>query len=443
MSLKQKKTASFVSAAQAITKIKAGQRIFVHGAAMTPNILLDALNERRGELTNTEIVAIHTEGLAPYLFGEESTRIFHRSLFCGQNIRASLKTGEADYVPVFLSDIPLLFRQRVLPIDVALITVSPPDTHGYCSLGASVDIAVAAVECAKLVIAVVNTEAPRTHGDGVLHISKIDYLVEATIPLWCHKCESPTQTELKIGEYVASLIDDGATLQMGIGGVPNAVLKLLSNHRRLGIHTEMFSDGILDLVEQGVITGELKRVLPNRITTSFVMGSKRVFDFINDNPIIAMKETAYTNDTSIIRQNPKVVAINSAIEVDLTGQVCADSIGTSHYSGVGGQLDFMRGACLSDGGKAIIALPSTTSNGDSKIVSILKPGAGVTTTRAHVRYIVTEYGIADLFGLTLRERAKALINIAHPNHRELLLEAATCRFKKLKDFADLRCSGGL
>lgn len=344
-------------------------------------------------------------------------------------MRAPLNEGLADYIPVFLSEIDLLFKRNILPLDVAMIQVSPPDKHGYCSLGPSVDVSLSAIENARFVLAECNPQVPRTHGDGVIHYTKIDAAVRSDAPIYEVKVAVPSGTEKMIGRHVAGLIEDGATLQLGIGGVVNSVLSELSGHKNLGIHTEMFSDGIVPLVEKGVITGKFKKVLPNKIVACFVMGTKKVYDFINDNPVVAMKETSFTNDTSLIRRNPKVMAINSAIEVDITGQVCADSIGTFQYSGVGGQMDFMRGAALSEGGKPIIAMPATTSRGESKIVPFLKPGASVTTTRAHVHYIVTEFGVAELYGRNLRQRAKSLIQIAHPDHREELERAAYTRFK--------------
>ncbi|MCL6523896.1 MAG: 4-hydroxybutyrate CoA-transferase [Thermoflavifilum sp.] len=422
----------WVEATEAVSVVKSGDRIFIHSVAMTPHVLIDALMQRAPELRQVEIVHIHTEGELPYCKPEYADAFYPNSFFIGANMRKALSEGIGDYVPVFLSDISSLFRRNILPIQVAFIQVSPPDAHGYCSLGPSIDVTLSAVETAEWVIAQVNPRVPRTHGDGAIHINDIDFAVwhESDI----HEViSSPiTDIERQIGQHIAALIEDGSTLQMGIGGIPNAVLEQLIHHRDLGIHTEMFSDGLIPLVEKGVITGKYKKVIPNKIVACFVMGSRKVYDFIDDNPIIAMKETAFTNDTSIIRKNPKVVAINSAIEVDLTGQVCADSIGTYQYSGVGGQMDFMRGAALSEGGKPIIAMASTTRNGDSKIVPFLKPGASVTTTRAHVHYVVTEYGVADLFGKNLRQRAQALIDIAHPDHREWLEKAAYERFKRFR-----------
>jgi len=416
---------------QAVSVVQSGNRVFIHSVAQTPHTLIRALIDRAPQLRDVELCHIHTEGYLPYLEPQYQESFRPNSFFIGANMRKQLNAGIGDYVPVFLSEVPLLFKRRILPIDVALIQVSPPDAHGYCSLGPSVDVSLAAIQSAKYVIAQINPRVPRTHGDGLIPVSMLHAAIEVDEPIYEVLPGEISAEDRKIGQYVASLVEDGATLQLGIGGIPNATLAELIHHKGLGIHTEMFSDGVIDLVERGVITGEHKAVLPHRIVSAFVMGSQRVYDFIDDNPGVAMKQASYTNDTSIIRRNPKVTAINSAIEVDLTGQVCADTIGTYQYSGVGGQMDFVRGASLSEGGKPIIALPSTTSKGLSKIVSFLKEGAGVTTTRAHVHYIVTEYGIADLYGQNLRQRARALINIAHPDHREDLDRQAHARFGRL------------
>jgi acyl-CoA hydrolase len=348
-------------------------------------------------------------------------------------MRKAVESGEADYIPVFLSEVPALFRKKIIPLNVALVQVSPPDRHGFCSLGVSVDVSHAAVEMADYVIAQINPNMPRTHGDGLLHISNINTAVEVNDTLPEVPPHQLTEDELAIGRNVASLVEDGAALQMGIGAIPAAVLEALKEHRDLGVHTEMFSDSLIDLIESGVVNGKMKRVHPGKVVSSFVMGTKRLYDFIDDNPFIVLLDVGYVNDTAVIRRNSKVTAINSAVEVDLTGQVCADSIGTRLYSGVGGQMDFIRGATLSEGGKPIIALPSVTSKGESRIVSFLKQGAGVVTTRAHIHYVVTEHGIANLYGKNLRERAKALISIAHPDHREQLEREAYKRFKKISD----------
>ncbi|RYG01382.1 MAG: acetyl-CoA hydrolase/transferase family protein, partial [Chitinophagaceae bacterium] len=340
------------------------------------------------------------------------------SFFIGKNVRHTLRSGNGSYTPVFLSELPNLFRKKALTVDVVFIHVSPPDQHGYCSLGTSVEGTVAAIEHAKIVVAQVNPQMPRTFGDSLISVSKIDYLVACDEPIHSHEMGEISETEFKIGQLVASLIDDRSTLQMGIGSIPNAALANLTNHKDLGLHTEMFSDGVIDLIESGVINCKYKGVVKNRALATFLNGSKRLYDFVNNNPFIEMRESSFVNDSSVIRKNPKMVAINSAIEVDLTGQVCADSIGSRMYSGVGGQMDFIRGASLSDGGKAIIALPSITKNGESRISAFLKHGAGVVTTRSHVQYVITENGIADLYGKTLEQRAKLLIGIAHPSCQE-------------------------
>lgn len=346
---------------------------------------------------------------------------FHiHAFFVGKNTRDAVREGRGSYVPIFLSEIPKLFRRGHVKLDVALVQVSPPDKHGYCSLGMSVDIARAAVECGSYVIAQVNEHMPRAHGDGIIHISNIDAMVEGNIPLPEIPRPVVTDVERQIGQNVASLIEDRATLQMGIGAIPDATLSFLGNHKDLGIHTEMFSDGVLDLYKKGVITGEYKVKHPRKIVSSFVMGSRELYEFLDDNPFVVMLESDYVNNPEVIRKNPNVTAINSAIEIDLTGQVCADSIGNTIYSDVGGQMDFIRGASVSENGKPIIALPSTTRKGISRIVPYLKEGAGVVTTRAHVHYVVTEFGIAYLHGKSIEERAKELIKIAHPDHWEML-----------------------
>lgn len=397
---------------------------------MTPHTLIDALCDRANELRKVELIHIHTEGAAPYVDNKYSDSFRHNACFVGANVRGAVGEGNADYIPVFLSEMPHLFRQGILPIDVAMISVSPPDQHGYCSLGSSVDITLGALESARIVIAEINPNVPRTHGDGFIHFGEIDYAVEVNTPIHEVNARPFGEVEERIGRYIAEMVEDGSTLQMGIGAIPDAVLSQLTQHQRLGVHTEMFSDGLIDLVKSGVVTGEDKKVLPNLVTASFAMGSKKLYEFIDDNPMVVFKDAAYTNDTAIIRQNPKVVAINSAIEIDITGQVCADSIGTMQYSGVGGQMDFIRGASLSEGGKPIIAMPSITGKGVSKIVPFLKEGASVTTTRAHVHYVVTEWGVAFLYGKNLRQRAKALIEISHPDHREELERKAFERFKR-------------
>jgi 4-hydroxybutyrate CoA-transferase len=420
----------YTTANQAVECIKSGDRVFIHGVAAAPRLLIEAITARSYELREVEIVHLHTEGQAPYSAPEYFNSFHVNAFFVGPNVRPAVNEGRADYIPIFLSEIPSLFRKNVLPLDVALIHISRPDKHGFCSLGVSVDIAKSAVDCAKHVVAQVNPRMPRTHGDALVHINEIDAFVEADEPLYEVPPPIFGEAEASIGKYIAEMIEDGATLQMGIGGIPNAVLASLRNHKDLGIHTEMFSDGVIPLVENGVITGRKKAKHPGKIVAGFVMGTRRVYDFIDDNPQVLMLDIAYVNDTAVIRRNPKVTAINSAIEVDLTGQVCADSIGTRQFSGVGGQMDFIRGASLSEGGKPIIALPSVTGKGDSKIVPFLKQGAGVVTTRAHVHYIVTEYGVANLYGKNLRQRALELVRIAHPDHREELERATYERFAR-------------
>ena len=418
-----------VTAEEAVSIVKSNNKVFFQGASMTPNLLIDSLCERHKELENVEIIQIHTHGKAKYLEEPYSNSFKLISCFVGDNVRKGVNTNNGDYVPIFLSEIHWLFRRGIYPLDVAFIQVSPPDKHGYCSLGVSVDITLQAIQTSKIVVAQINPNVPRTHGDGIIHIKNIDFAVETNEPIHESITGVPSQIETQIGKHVAELIDDGATLQMGIGNIPNAVLNNLNNHKRLGIHTEMFSDGILPLVEKGIITGEEKEIKTGKIVTCFAVGSQKLYDFIDDNPLVHFKEAGYTNDTSIIKLNPKVTAINSAIEIDLTGQVCADTIGKYQYSGVGGQMDFIRGASLSKEGKAIIAMPSMTPKGISKITPFLKEGAGVTTTRAHVHYVATEYGVVNLFGKSLKQRAKALISIAHPNYREELEREAAQRFK--------------
>ena len=420
-----------VSEQEAVSVVNSGSRVFIQGAAMTPNILIDALCKRHDDIENVEIIQLHTEGKASYSEYPCNKTFKVNSCFVGSNVRGAVNSENGDYIPIFLSEVHLLFKRNILPLDVAFIQVSAPDKHGFCSLGTSVDVTLSAIESAKIVVAQINKNVPRTHGDGIIHIKQINYAIEVNTPMHCSSLSTPSKIEEAIGGNVASLVENGATLQMGIGNIPNAVLANLHNHKRLGIHTEMFSDGILPLVEKGIITGEEKRVKQGKIVTCFAMGSQKLYDFVDDNPIVHFKEASYTNDTRIIRKNPKVTAINSAIEIDLTGQICADTIGRYQYSGVGGQMDFIRGASLSEGGKAIIAIPSITSKGISKIVPFLKEGAGVTTTRAHVHYVVTENGIVDLFGKNLKQRAKALIEIAHPSAQETLDQSVFNRFKAL------------
>jgi acyl-CoA hydrolase len=421
----------FTTAEKAVENINSGDRVFIQSVAAAPQTLIKAMCERAEELKAVEIYHLHTEGEAPYVAPEYAGSFHTNALFVGANVRKAIATGEADYIPTFLSEVPLLFRREILPIEVALIHVSPPDSHGFCSLGTSVDVSLAGVQMAEMVIAQINPKMPRTHGDGLIHTRHIDFAVVVEDDLPEVRAAALSEEELAIGRNCAALIDDGATLQMGIGAIPNAVLVALTNHKNLGVHTEMFSDGLIELIEREIVNGRMKRVHPGKVVSSFVMGTRRLYDFIDDNPEIVLLDVAYVNDPAVIRRNPKVTAINSAIEIDLTGQVCADSIGTRIYSGVGGQMDFIRGASLSEGGKPIIALPSVTGKGESKITPFLKEGAGVVTTRAHVHYVVTEHGTANLYGKTLRQRAKELIKIAHPAHREELEKQAFERFNVL------------
>lgn len=418
------------TAEEAVSVIKSGDRVYIHGSAQTPVYLLKELARQSHRLQNVELVFISVYGDIELTKPEYHESFHINSLFVSASIRNSVKEGYADYVPVFLSEIPELFKRNILPIDVAIVQVSPPDKHGYCSLGVSVDIARSAVNTAKHVIALVNPNVPRTHGDGLIHSSRFHSMGHCTDPLYeVRYGEKVGPVEMKIGEYVASLIEDRSCLQMGIGSIPDAVLRSLSRHKDLGVHTEMCSDGIIDLFEKDVINNKYKQIHPNKAVTAFALGSRRLYDYVDDNPAFQFLDIDYVNEPGVIRRNNKMVAINSAIEVDITGQICADSIGTYQYSGVGGQMDFIRGASLSQGGKPIIALPSRTAKGVPRIVPYLKQGAAVTTTRAHVHYIVTEYGIAYLFGKNIRQRAKALIGIAHPDDREALEKACYERFK--------------
>ncbi len=410
-----------ISAEEAVMAIKSGDRVFLQTAAATPAKLVKAMVGRASSLKDVEIVSLHTEGDAPYVRPEYHGIFRLNAFFVGRNVRSAVQCGDADAMPIFLSDVPSMFYNDIMPLDVALVHVSPPDRHGFCSLGVSVDVTRAAVHTARHVIAQVNPHMPRTHGEGLLHVSKISALVESDEPLPEFPPHPLSDAELRIGQYIASIVEDGATLQMGIGAIPDATLAALGNHKDLGVHSEMFSDGVVDLVEKGVITGRYKKTHNEIIVASFLMGSRKLYDFVDDNPLVEMFPSDYINDTREIRKNPKVAAINSAIEIDMTGQVCADTIGTKHFSGVGGQMDFIRGAALSPGGKPIIALPSVTARGESRIVPQLRPGAGVVTTRAHVQYVVTEYGIVNLFGKNFRQRIEAMASIAHPDFREEIM----------------------
>jgi acyl-CoA hydrolase len=410
-----------VSPAEAVAGIRSGDQIFVQGAAATPTALLYAMVERAPELHDVSVVHMHAEGPGPHLAPEMAGHFWHKALFIGPNARQAINEGRAEYIPVFLSDIPHLFTRGLVPLDLAFINVSPPDPHGFCSLGTSVDATLAAVRSAKTVVAQLNQAMPRTLGNSFVHISDIDWAIEVDQPPYTYENPGPGEVEDRIAGYVADLIPDGATLQMGIGGIPTAVARALRDKKDLGVHTEMMTDVVVDLVEAGVITGRCKDLDRCKIVAAFMMGTQRLYDFVHDNPMIEMREVDYTNDTATIRKHRKMAAINSAIEVDLTGQVCADSIGWRLYSGVGGQMDFMRGAALAEEGRAIIALPSTTSDGRiSRIVGSLKEGAGVVTTRAHAQTVVTEWGVAQLHGRGIAERARELIAIAHPDFRDEL-----------------------
>jgi len=406
-----------VSAAEAMESVASGMRIFVHGAAATPTALLEALTARR-DLENVTLYHLHTSGPAPFAEAEHVGRFRSVSFFVGAPLRRAIAEGRADFMPIFLSQIPGLFASGVIALDAALLTLSPPDRHGLCTLGTSVDAARAAADHARLLIAEINDRMPRTHGAATVPIERVHAFTRTSRTPHEHRPTQETSVDARIGDYVARLVDDGATLQMGIGAIPDAVLRRLGEKRDLGVHTEMFSDGVVDLVEQGVITNRLKTVHPGRIVTSFVAGTKRLYDFIDDNALVEFHPCDRTNDVALIRKNSRVTAINSALEIDLTGQICADSIGHAIYSGIGGQMDFMHGAARSQGGKPIVALPSTACGGKvSRIVSALKPGAGVVTTRGHAQWVVTEYGAVNIHGLTLRERGEALISIAHPDFR--------------------------
>lgn len=419
---------SYVTAREAILQVQSGNRIFVHGSACTPTHLLDELAKQKDRLHNVELISITLQGNIEIAKAEYENHFHINSFFVSEPIRKAVADGRADFIPAFLSDIPDMMR-TVLPLDIALVQVSAPDKHGYCSLGVSVDIARTAVNCAKKVIALVNPQMPRTHGDAMIHTDRFSAMVFNDTPLIeVDYGAKVTETELKIGENVATLIEDGSTLQVGIGTIPDAVLKSLTNHKNLGMHTEMFSDGVIPLFEKDIINNSKKKIHPNKMVTAFGLGTKKLYDYVNDNPAVQFLDIDYVNDPHVIRRNPKVVAINSAIEIDITGQVCADSIGTYQYSGIGGQMDFMRGAALSEGGKPIIAITSRTKKGNSRIVPYLNQGAGVVTSRGHIHYVVTEYGIAYLYGKNLRQRAKALIDIAHPEDRALIDEECCKRF---------------
>lgn len=425
-----KKQYQAVTADEAVKVIKSGDHVHISSVSNVPQCLIKALCERgrAGELKNVYIHHLHTEGAAPYVNSEFEGIFQHNAFFVGANVRESVQKGLADYIPVFLGETSRIYRERYIRCNVAMIQVCPPDKFGYVSLGSSVDATLAAIENAEFTIAVINKYVPRTFGDSQIHISRINYFVEDNSPLITTETLIPTETEKTIGRYCAELIEDGACLQMGIGSIPNAILTCLGNHKDIGIHTEMFSDGVLPLIKKGVITGSKKKLDRGKIVSTFVMGSQKIYNFINQNPMVLMKDVEYTNDPFIIAQQPKMTSINSAIQVDLSGQVCADSLGDKIYSGVGGQIDFVYGASRSKGGKAIIAMPSTTRKGINKIVPSLDLGSGAVTTRNHIHWFITEYGAVNLYGRSLQERARLIISVAHPQYQEELDEAAFKRF---------------
>jgi 4-hydroxybutyrate CoA-transferase len=414
-----------VSASEAVAGIRSGDQIYVQCAAAAPSVLLDALVARAPELEEVGLIHLHIEGPGPHLAPEMAGHFRHRALFIGPNARAAVNEGRAEFIPVFLSDTPHLFSSGIIPLDAVFINVSPPDAHGYCSLGTSVVAMQAAIPAARTVIAQVNRSMPRTLGESFVHVDDIDLGVEVDVPPYEHADPPIGDVERRIGEYVADLVPDGATLQMGIGAIPSAVALFLTEKKDLGIHTEMMTDCVVDLVERGVVTGLRKERNRGKIVATFMMGTQKLYRFVDDNPMVEMRPTDFTNDTHVIRSFRRMVAINSAISIDLTGQVNADSIGWRLYSGVGGQMDFMRGAALAPEGRPIIALPSTAGGGKhSRIVPFLAEGAGVVTTRAHVRTVVTEWGVAELYGKSVCERARALIQIAHPDFRDELTAQA-------------------
>lgn len=420
----------YCSAEEALSLIKSNDRVYLQGSACTPNYLVSELAKYSDRLDNVEVVCMNALGDIEVAKPEYQKSFYINALFVSAPVRDAINNGRGSFVPIFLSDIPDLFRNRRMSLDVAIIQVSPPDQHGNCTLGLSIDVTRAAVDMAKSVIAQVNPKMPRTHGDGVIHMSKIDKMFwHETDLITVDYASKVEETEQQIGKNIAEVIDDRSTLQMGVGTIPDAVLKCLNNHKDLGIHTEMLSDGVIDLIKNGVVNNKYKEIHKHKTVTSFCLGTRKLYDFVDDNPAFAFLDVDYTNDPKVIRRNPKLVAINSAVEIDLTGQICSDSIGSYHYSGIGGQLDFMRGAALSEGGKPIIAITSRTKKGVPRITPFLKEGAGVVTTRGHIHYVATEYGIVDLHGKNFAQRAKALISIAHPEDREILERAAFERFK--------------
>ncbi len=412
-----------MNARDALRCVESGMRVEIHPGCAEPEALVEALMERAPYVRDVEIVHLMTMGSAPYTAPEMAGHFRHNAVFIGANTRQAINEGRADYTPIFLSEIESLFESGEMPIDVALIQVSPPDAHGFCSFGIGVDITLTAARCARYVVAQVNEEMPRTYGDSFIHVSQIDAFVECTRPLCALPKPEITDLHRAIARNVASLIEDGCTLQTGIGGIPDAVLPYLTDRKDLGVHSEMVSDSIIPLIESGVITGRMKKLNPRKVVVGFMLGTPDLFDFVDDNPTFEFRPNAYTNDPRRIAMNDKMVAINSALQIDLTGQICADSVGTYFYSGIGGQVDFLRGASWSHGGKPIIALPATAKNGEvSRIVPVLNPGAGVVTSRGLTRYVVTEFGIAYLHGRSIRQRAEALIQIAHPKFREELYQ---------------------
>jgi acyl-CoA hydrolase len=417
--------ARVTTAEKAVASIESGQRVYIHQGCAEPETLVRALTARGPELRNVEVIHLATFGNADYTNPEYEGHFRHTAFFIGGNVRRAVQEGRADYIPIFLSEIEELFRSGAIGLDVALLQCTPPDQYGYMSLGPSIDCSLTAAQCAQHLVVEINDQMPRTMGDAFLHVNRVDAFIETSHPLPEYPRPEITELNLAIARNVASLIPDGATLQMGIGGIPDATLACLRDRQDLGVHTEMFSDGVVELIQAGVINNEKKSIHPNKVISGFALGSKMLFDFIHNNPIFEFHPTHYTNDPFVIAQNERMVAINSAIEVDLTGQVCSDSMGATMYSGIGGQVDFLRGAARSKGGVPVIALPSTAKNGAvSRIVPMLHPGAGVVTSRGDVHYVVTEYGVAYLHGKSLRSRAEALIEIAHPDFRDELLECA-------------------
>jgi acyl-CoA hydrolase len=408
---------------EALRCVQSGMRVYIQPGCAEPETLVEALMQRAPYVQDVEIVHMMTMGSAPYVAPDMAGHFRHNAVFIGSNVREAINEGRADYTPVYLSEIEELFESGAMPIDIALIEVSPPDSHGFCSFGVGVDTTLTAAKVARFVVAQVNHQMPRTYGDSFIHVNKIHAIVESSRPLCALKKHDVTDLQIAIARNVAGLIEDGAVIQTGIGGIPDAVLPMLMDRKDLGVHSELVSDGVIPLIDAGVLTGARKNFKPRKIILGFALGSKRLFEYVDNNPIFEFHPTAYTNDPGLIARNDNMVAINSALQVDLTGQVCADSIGTYFYSGIGGQVDFLRGASRSKGGKPIIALSSTAKNGTiSRIAPMLAPGAGVVTSRGLIRYVVTEYGVAYLHGKSIRERAKALIEIAHPKFRDELYE---------------------